>query len=335
MTKPETNVPEQVAETSAPVCSMTGYARVAGRLNEHLTFTLTLKSINHRFLDLQLRTPAGAEALEAVFRRELKARLARGHIECTLTMERTRAAVARPSTAPRHAPTFHPETLALFLDHFRETARAHALASEPDLNLIAQLPGMLVTPANGAPVAADPQPAGDEGEEQALEREVLARLHDALQQLVQMRAAEGEALVRALREHLARLEAQVTEIARLRAPARDSYYERLRERLQALLGEAGDPKRLLQEAALLAERGDIEEELTRMHAHIAHFHRLLAAGGEVGKKLDFLLQEMHRETNTLLAKTSGTGAHGAEITAAGLAMKAEIEKAREQVQNLE
>ena len=96
-----------------------------------------------------------------------------------------------------------------------------------------------------------------------------------------------------------------------------------------------DRDRVLQEAAMLAERSDVEEEVTRLRTHIQHFHSLLQAGGEVGKKLDFLLQEMNREANTLLSKTGGVSGNGSRITDLGLGMKSEIEKAREQVQNLE
>jgi uncharacterized protein (TIGR00255 family) len=114
-----------------------------------------------------------------------------------------------------------------------------------------------------------------------------------------------------------------------------SYSERLQSRLQELLGASIDKERALQEAALLVDRSDIQEEIVRLETHVRHFLALLDEGGEIGKKLDFLLQEMNREANTLLSKTSGLAGEALRITEAGLAMKAEIEKAREQVQNLE
>ncbi|HEY9126851.1 MAG TPA: DUF1732 domain-containing protein, partial [Acidobacteriaceae bacterium] len=118
------------------------------------------------------------------------------------------------------------------------------------------------------------------------------------------------------------------------------YQQRLTERLQAAIGPDGsglgvNRQRMLEEIALLVERTDVAEEIARMETHIAHFHEVLSTGGEAGKKLDFLLQEMNREANTLLSKTSGIAGKGAEITELGLAMKAEIEKAREQIMNLE
>ena len=113
------------------------------------------------------------------------------------------------------------------------------------------------------------------------------------------------------------------------------YQERLAQRLASAVGPEFNQQRVLEEVALLVERSDISEELARMAAHIEHFRELLGAGGEAGKKLDFLLQEMNREANTLLSKTGGVSGKGMRITELGLAMKAEIEKAREQVQNVE
>jgi uncharacterized protein (TIGR00255 family) len=114
-----------------------------------------------------------------------------------------------------------------------------------------------------------------------------------------------------------------------------SYVERFQSRIQELLGSSADKERVLQEAALLVDRSDIQEEIVRLENHVQHFLGLLDENGEVGKKLDFLLQEMNREANTLLSKTSGLPGEALKITEAGLAMKAEIEKSREQVQNLE
>jgi uncharacterized protein (TIGR00255 family) len=317
---------------------MTGYARIAGRISDALSFTLTLKSINHRYLDLQLRMPPGTDSLEATLRQRLKEQLVRGHVECVLTLERNRPQRAANGSgqqesavsAPRAVPIFDPAAVAAYLSAFRETARLHGLTCEPDLNDVARLPGMLlVDPAPGNDRSAD---AADE---EVLSREVLARLGEVMRALRTMRADEGAALARILSEGLLRLEAMVEEVALLRSSVQEAHFARIRQRLESLLGGSFEHDRILQEAALLAERSDVEEEVARMHTHIDHFRALLAAGGELGKKLDFLLQEMNREANTLLSKTAGVTGNGTRITACGLAMKAEIEKAREQVQNLE
>ncbi len=150
-----------------------------------------------------------------------------------------------------------------------------------------------------------------------------------------MRAQEGGSLADELRAGMDRLRALVDEAATLRENVQQAYFERLNQRMKTMLEGGFDQERILQEAALIAERSDVEEEVTRLRTHIDHFTGLLDQGGEVGKKLDFLLQEMNREANTLLSKTSGVAGNGTRITEAGLGMKSEIEKAREQVQNLE
>ena len=127
----------------------------------------------------------------------------------------------------------------------------------------------------------------------------------------------------------------VTEIGKLRTMVSRAYLEKVQTRMNELIAGHADPDRVLQEAAMLAERSDIQEEVVRLENHIKHFHSLLDAGGESGKKLDFLLQELNREANTLLSKTSGVAGEGLRITELGLLIKSEIEKAREQVQNVE
>jgi uncharacterized protein (TIGR00255 family) len=156
-----------------------------------------------------------------------------------------------------------------------------------------------------------------------------------LEELKVMRGREGESLENILRACLDRLAETVDGVAALRPEVEQRYQERLTQRLTAATGNEFNRQRLLEEVAVLVDRSDISEEIERMHTHIGHFRELLTAGGEVGKKLDFLLQEMNREANTLLSKTGGVGGKGTKITELGLAMKADIEKAREQVQNAE
>jgi len=163
---------------------------------------------------------------------------------------------------------------------------------------------------------------------------VLAALDEAIVKLNVMREQEGRGMEDEMRRRLTSLEQATDEVSKLRAAVSKAYMEKVRSRMQELL-ENADEDRILQEAAILAERSDIQEELVRLHTHIDHFHKLLDQGGEVGKKLDFLLQELNREANTLLSKTSGVAGEGLRITELGLQMKSEIEKCREQVQNLE
>jgi uncharacterized protein (TIGR00255 family) len=160
-------------------------------------------------------------------------------------------------------------------------------------------------------------------------------LEEALDALNKMREAEGRAMERELRERMTHLLSAAAEVQKHRVAVLKNYAERLQTRMQEWLGSSVDQDRIVQEAAMLADRSDIQEEIVRLENHVEHFLALLDGTGEVGKKLDFLLQELNREANTLLSKTSGLAGEAVRITEAGLAMKAEIEKAREQVQNIE
>ena len=295
---------------------MTGFARASGRINDLLTWNLSLKSVNHRFLDLHMRLPAGAEPLEMRLRRLLKEKVLRGHLEVTLTVDRG----LRPSAQ------FDPQLLQGYISAFRAAAIESGLEQQPDLNVIFRLPGVLTGEMRFS-----------EDEVGALEEDVAAQIGPLVDALNRMRAQEGTALALDLGATMDRLDLSVSQVAQMRQEVQKAYFERISQRIAALLNGNGviDSDRVLQEAAMLAERSDVEEEVTRLRTHIQHFHSLLRAGGEMGKKLDFLLQEMNREANTLLSKTGGVSGNGQRITDLGLGMKSEIEKAREQVQNLE
>jgi uncharacterized protein (TIGR00255 family) len=299
-----------------PIYSMTGFARVSGRVSDVLSWNLSLKSVNHRFLDLHMRLPAGAEPLEMRLRRLLKEKVLRGHLEVTLSVERG----LRPSAH------FDRDLLQGYIAAFRAAASESALQQQPDLNAIFRLPGVLTGEARFS-----------EEEVHALEEDVVAETGRLVEALNHMRGQEGASLARELAATMERLDSAVSQVAHMRQEVQRAYFERISQRISGLLnGHTGiDRDRVLQEAAMLAERSDVEEEVTRLRTHIRHFHSLLEAGGEVGKKLDFLLQEMNREANTLLSKTGGVSGNGQRITDLGLGMKSEIEKAREQVQNLE
>jgi uncharacterized protein (TIGR00255 family) len=298
----------------AKVFSMTGFARVSVRLSDALGYTLSLKSVNHRFLDLHLRLPSGTETLEMRLRKVLKEKLARGHVEATLSMDRSVKAEAQ----------YDASIIAAYVAAFRNAAAQHGLSGEPDLNAIFRLPGVLTGDTRNT-----------EEEMAAVEESVMQQMDGLIAALNTMRAAEGQALADELRKGLKRMGEYVDQVANFREDVQKAYFDRLSQRLEEMAGASFDRERILQEAAILVERSDVEEEIARMRTHIAHFESLLDQGGEIGKKLDFLLQEMNREANTLLSKTSGLSGNGAKITEIGLGMKSEIEKAREQVQNLQ
>ena len=291
------------------VRSMTGFAQVKSEAGEGVSFTLSLKSVNHRFLDPQLRLPLDMDELEMKIRRVLKQSLARGHVEVTLSLERR----------PGEGFEFNRELVAGYVASFRKAAAEFGTPGEPDLNAVFRLPGAL-----GESVPTDGN----------FEGAVLAALDQAIHKLNSMREQEGKGMEAELRRRLDVLEEATDEVSKHRAAVSRACMDKVRARMQELVEDA-DPDRILQEAAILAERSDVQEELVRLHTHIDHFRKLLEQGGEAGKKLDFLLQELNREANTLLSKTSGVAGEGLRITELGLLMKSEIEKCREQVQNLE
>ena len=292
--------------------SMTGYAQVKAHVSDELTLTLSLKSVNHRFLDLHLRMPSELDPLEMKVRRVLKERLHRGHLEVTLGVERTGGAGFAVNR----------DLVGGYLRTFREVAEEFGVSAEPDLNAILKMPGALNAAQDGDATAA-------------LEQQLTSVLEQCIERLNLMREEEGRGAVKELRTRMEHLASATSEVDQLRGRVLKSYQEKLHARMQELLGTQMDQDRILQEAAMLAERSDIQEELVRMKNHIQHFLSLLDGGGEVGKKLDFLLQEMNREANTLMSKTTGVAGEALRITGLGLAMKSEIERAREQVQNLE
>jgi uncharacterized protein (TIGR00255 family) len=302
--------------------SMTGFARVSSRISDTLGFTLSLKSVNHRFLDLHLRLPSGMDALEMQLRRVLKRQLVRGHVEVTLSFDR----------GQRTEASYDEALIAEYIDTFRKIAAKHGLNCEPDLNTILRLPG--VFSGEGRSPSSSGERGSDE-EIQAVEATVLREISPLVESLNAMRAQEGNLLAKELLAGLDRLRKLVDEVANLREDVQQRYFERISQRLTAILDDSFDRDRVLQEAALVAERSDVDEEVTRLRTHIDHFRAMLESGGEIGKKLDFLMQEMNREANTLLSKTGGVAGNGPRITELGLSMKSEIEKLREQVQNLE
>jgi uncharacterized protein (TIGR00255 family) len=290
---------------------MTGFAQVKSNAGDGVSFTLSLKSVNHRFLDPQLRLPPDTDELEMKLRRVLKERLARGHVEVTLLVERRAG----------EGFGFNRELVGGYVAAFRKAAAEFGALGEPDLNAVFRMPGAL-----GETAALD----GD------FEAAVLASMEQAIDKLNVMREHEGRGMEAEMRRRLKHLEGATAEVVKLRSLATRAVMEKIRTRMKELLENANaDEDRIIQEAALLAERSDIEEELVRLQTHIEHFRKLLDTGGEVGKKLDFLLQELNREANTLLSKTNGVTGEALRITELGLQMKSEIEKCREQVQNLE
>lgn len=298
------------------IFSMTGFASARSSAEDRLGFSLAIKSVNHRFLDLHLRLPSYCDALEIQMRRLLKEMLKRGHIEVTLQVERRASAQIQ----------LNADLLDAYVGAFGRAAELYGLPNQPDLNSLLRIPGVMNTESN---VSLEGIPE--------LDQAVMVAMPALVEKLNVARAQEGAVLASELRSSMGRLKTFTEEMAGHRNGVREAQFERLRARLAELTdGFVVSEERLLSEAAVLAEKSDIEEEIVRLRTHIDRFVAMLDEGGELGKRMDFLLQELNREANTMLSKTSAaSGENSLRITELGLEIKAEIEKAREQVQNLE
>jgi len=295
------------------VRSMTGFARVR-KAHAEADIAVGIKSVNHRGLDLQLHLPPELEPLEGEIRGVLKQALARGHVQVNIMIARASAGGAGALNRP---------LFDAYLRAFREVAERLDIQARPDPNAALQIPGMLAS--------GEPDAWSDDAAKAALE--AVAEAVDALNQC---REREGEAIAAEMRQRCQAVCDLARRMEEIRAGATPAFQRRLREKLAELLDGAGiEPQRLAQEAALLADRSDIAEELLRLRTHAGQLDQMLEAGGEVGKRLDFLLQEMNREANTILSKTGGLGELGLTMTDLALAAKSEIDKIREQSLNLE
>ena len=289
--------------------SMTGFGRATTEADGML-WTIEVASVNSRFLDVQARFPRSLAGAEFAIRKRVGEHLSRGKVTVTITWETLPGAGG--GVQLNHA------TAEAYIKQINELKEKHRLPGEITIELVAGLPDLF----------ANPLDSGDKG---GREEELLKALDVALGQLDRMRAAEGAKLgddvngrVRAIQAQLARMEAEASEYAANLAT-------RVQERVAKLFADVTiDPQRLAQEAALLAERADVTEETVRLGVHLNEFARALEEGGQVGRRFNFLLQEMVRETNTIGSKTG-------ELTVIQRVMtvKEELEKIREQVQNLE
>jgi len=297
--------------------SMTGFAEAAAEEHGRVV-RVSVRSVNHRYLDLHVHLPEGLEALEPVVRRAVRGKVRRGHLDVYARVES-----ARPPEIRVNA-----EAAAMYLDAMEKIRGQYGIEREPDLGGIFRLPGVVETGS-----------VADSAETERLAELLEGALGRALDRLGEMRLAEGKRLGEEMARLVARMVEAVGRLGELAGRARPAYAERLRGRIRDLIEGAGatqvDPTRLAQEAALVAARSDSTEEVTRLRSHLEQFSRSLEAPGEAGKTLDFLCQEMQREVNTTLAKAPALGPDGLEITRVGLGVKAEIEKLREQVQNIE
>jgi uncharacterized protein (TIGR00255 family) len=289
---------------------MTGFGRGAAS-GENFSVVVEIKTVNNRYLDIHLRLSQELAAIEMLVRRIVSGRLSRGRVDVNINLDRLGAADYEVNRA----------LIAGHVSALRDIQHEFNLGGEIDINSVARLPGALTPARDGL---NDSQMAGIEN-----------ALKDALANLELMRESEGAALAEELRVRVAKIEAEVPIIENAATGLVDAYRQRLKKRITELVARGGqvielDAGRLAQEVAYLADRSDISEELVRLRSHLEQFRAALEEKGEVGKRLDFLLQELNREANTVLSKSTEIA-----IKDAALAIKAEVEKLREQAQNVE
>jgi uncharacterized protein (TIGR00255 family) len=290
--------------------SMTGFGRGA-TTGENFSVAVDLKTVNNRFLDVHLRLGTELSSLEAMVKRRIGLRLSRGRVDVNISFERT-GEVAYELNRP---------LIAGFITALRAMQQEFEIAGEPDINVLARLPGAM-------------QPVRD-GIDERMIAGVESAIDEALNELEQMRLREGEELASEMRSRLDEIARHVPVIEEAASGLVDTYRARLQKRIGEMIARGGqgmelDPGRLAQEVAYLADRSDISEEIARLKSHLIQFRETIDGEGETGKRLDFLLQELNREANTVLSKSTEM------ITKeASLAIKAEVEKLREQVQNVE
>jgi len=291
--------------------SMTGFARADGASGNYV-WHWEIKSVNAKGLELRLRLPPGWDAVEASLRTRAGEALARGTVHANLTVQRAGVAPVVRVNEP---------VLAAVLSTMRDIAK-RIEAAPPAIDGILALKGVIEVLDE------------DEREEdrRAAETVIIAGFSTALESLAEMRKREGGALATVLRTRLDEIAALTARAEAAPGRKADAIKARLAEQVAALLETSNrfDPDRLHQEAILIASKADIREELDRLAAHVAQARRLIDAGGPAGRKLDFLSQELNRESNTLCAKSNDV-----ELTNIGLELKTVVEQFREQVQNLE
>ena len=297
---------------------MTGFAQARVE-RDGSAMRINLRSVNHRFLDLHLRMPDGFEVFESRIRQAVRDRVRRGHVDVNVYYEAAGAAAVEVNRDVAQA----------YMKAVERLRQEFNVKTEPDLIALFRLPGVVATPGSAGELQ-------NEEVQEKLGAQLDACMELALSRLETMRRSEGQALATEMQGILSGISSKTAKLETLIEGVRPAFARRLAVRLNDLLnGVQLDPTRLAQEAALLAERSDVSEELARLRSHVEQFQKLLDGAGETGKKLDFLLQEMQREANTLLSKTPGVEAEGLAITGLALEVKSDIEKLREQAQNVE
>jgi len=296
--------------------SMTGFG--SGRQDSALaSCAVEVKTVNHKHLDLHVRIPSEFQFLEPVLRKLVSERLSRGRVDMTVSVELARRGVRVEA---------NPDIVASYVEVVKSLERQFPISGELTVEAISRVPGAITVTSTHM---------SDE-EEASLIRQVGKAADRALGVLLEMRRTEGEALARDLSGRIGRIRDNLSRIRDGSHQLVSHYRTRLESRLADLAPTVSfDSARLEVEALIYADKSDISEEITRLGSHLDQFQTTVDSDDEAGKRLDFLLQEMNREVTTILSKTSGLNDSAVEIGQAAIDNKVEIDKLREQVQNVE
>ncbi len=288
--------------------SMTGYGKATLAIDSR-EYQVEIKTINHRYADISVKMPRVLSYLEEDVKKEILKQVSRGKIEVFITYSN--------SSSENNEVKINTEIAKLYINELRNLAETEGLQSNIEVTEIAKFPDVLKIKSNN--------------DDEKIKQELLETVNTATTNLVNMRAAEGEKIYADLTNRINDIEAKTLEISKLSTGLIEDYVVKLENRIKELLKtEDIDKNRLAQEVVIYADKCSVEEEITRLKSHISQFRKMIEQDGAIGKKIDFLIQEMNRETNT-----TGSKANNLEITNYVIEIKTQLEDIREQIQNIE
>ena len=288
--------------------SMTGYGKSEITINSR-EYQVEIKSINHRYSDVNIKMPRAISYLEEDVKKEILKQVTRGKVDVFITYSN--------NSEEGNEVKINTEIAKLYINQLRKLATEENLQANIEVTDIARFPDVLTIKSNN--------------DDETIKQELLDVVNKAATALTKMREQEGEKIAQDLQERLLYIESKVVEISKLSTGLIEDYVVKLEDRIKEILKtQAVDQTRLAQEVVIYADKCSVEEEITRLNSHISQFRKLLESNQAVGKKLDFLIQEMNRETNTI-----GSKANNLEITNNVIDVKTELENIREQIQNIE
>ena len=288
--------------------SMTGFGKAILEKNLR-SYQVEIKSVNHRYLDISVRMPREISYLEEIIRKEISKNILRGKIDVFINFNN--------NSMEGKEIKINTNLAKQYIKELRKLAEEENLNQDIQVNEIAKYPDVLTVEQNI--------------EDEEIEKEIIEVINKAVESLLKMKKSEGEKIAKDLNERLEEIQEKVNEVSKFSAGLIGEYIVKLEERIKQILNDQEiDKKRLAEEVVIYADKSSIEEEITRLNSHIAQFKNLLSSEKPVGKKLDFIIQEMNRETNTIGSKSSSLN-----ITNSVIDMKTEIENLREQIQNIE